>query len=194
MANVISELDRIKQAEVFNRNEAKLLEALSKTLGVSKPDLAEYRTHLEPFIAWCAKQNVRHCVAKPATVAQYLTENLLLGEEFAFNTLKAIEALHDFHSQPSPVRTQLVHAVMAKIIQLPAPRSWRQEVKEWWPSLPPDVQWELTRRERDRDGEVRRAQNEAADLRKKLNEKNQAEVIDSIERSGDTHPAGSPGL
>jgi hypothetical protein len=188
MANVLSELDRIKQNETFNRNETKLLESLSKTLGVFKPDLNEHRTHLNPFIEWCAKQGVRHCVAKPAVVAQYLTENLLLGEEFAFNTLKAIEALHDFYSQPSPARTQLVHAVLAKIIELPAPRSWKREAQTLWPALPPDIRWELTRREKDRDREVRERQNEAAELRHKLNAQTKTTETKPNGNFGESHP------
>ena len=40
----------------------------------------------------------------------------------------------------------------------------------WW-TLPPDIRLELDRRERDRDREVRRAQNELAALRKKYEPK-----------------------
>lgn len=46
------------------------------------------------------------------------------------------------------------------------PRSWTKEAKERWSALPPETQEYLAAREQERDREVRRSQNEAADLRK----------------------------
>lgn len=46
------------------------------------------------------------------------------------------------------------------------PRSWTKEAKEQWQSLPRNTQEYLAQREQERDREVRRSQNEAADQRK----------------------------
>jgi hypothetical protein len=46
------------------------------------------------------------------------------------------------------------------------PRSWTKEAKERWDALPPETQEYLAQREQERDREVRRSQNEAAEHRK----------------------------
>lgn len=46
------------------------------------------------------------------------------------------------------------------------PSSWTKEAKERWNALPPDTQAYLAEREQQRDREVRRIQNEAAEVRK----------------------------
>ena len=50
------------------------------------------------------------------------------------------------------------------------PSSWTKEAKVAFLNLPPDLQIFYVKREKDRDREVRRSQNEAADLRKSLAE------------------------
>jgi hypothetical protein len=49
-----------------------------------------------------------------------------------------------------------------------APRSWSKEAKLAFLHLPPEIQVYYAAHEKQRDRVVRRAQNEAADLRKKL--------------------------
>jgi len=48
------------------------------------------------------------------------------------------------------------------------PRSWTKEAKERWDALPPETQEYLAQREQERDREVRRSQNEAAEHRKAI--------------------------
>lgn len=54
------------------------------------------------------------------------------------------------------------------------PRSWTKEAKERWQSLPRETQEYLAEREQERDREVRRSQNEAAEKLKGLTAKEQA--------------------
>jgi hypothetical protein len=54
------------------------------------------------------------------------------------------------------------------------PRSWTKEAKERWNSLPRETQEYLAEREQERDREVRRSQNEAAEKTKALTAKEQA--------------------
>jgi hypothetical protein len=54
------------------------------------------------------------------------------------------------------------------------PRSWTKEAKERWNSLPRETQEYLAEREQERDREVRRSQNEAAEKLKGLTAKEQA--------------------
>ena len=54
------------------------------------------------------------------------------------------------------------------------PRSWTKEAKERWQSLPRDTQEYLAEREQERERELRRGQNEAAEKLKGLTAKEQA--------------------
>lgn len=54
------------------------------------------------------------------------------------------------------------------------PRSWTKEAKEQWQTLPRNTQEYLAQREQERDREVRRTQNEAADKLKAISAKEQA--------------------
>ncbi len=54
------------------------------------------------------------------------------------------------------------------------PRSWSKEARERWSSLPRETQEFILRRETERDAEVRRGQNEAAELRKAAEAEKQA--------------------
>jgi hypothetical protein len=51
------------------------------------------------------------------------------------------------------------------------PRSWTKEAKEQWQALPRNTQEYLAQREQERDREVRRSQNEAAEKLKGLRPK-----------------------
>lgn len=46
------------------------------------------------------------------------------------------------------------------------PRSWTKDVDDLWQTLPREMQEKVASREQDRDKELRRSQNEAADIRK----------------------------
>lgn len=56
----------------------------------------------------------------------------------------------------------------AEVPPIEPPRSWTKEAKEQWQSLPRETQEYLSHREQERDREVRRSQNEAADQRKAI--------------------------
>lgn len=54
----------------------------------------------------------------------------------------------------------------AEVPPIEPPRSWTKEAKDRWQSLPRETQEYLSTREQERDREVRRSQNEAAEQRK----------------------------
>ena len=84
---VLSEIERIKQNELlaaFSRNEAAMLE---KLVPAPRRDLAEHKEYLGPFIEWCTRHTVRHCQARPQTVATFIAEHAHRGEQFALNTI-----------------------------------------------------------------------------------------------------------
>lgn len=56
----------------------------------------------------------------------------------------------------------------AEVPPIEPPRSWTKEAKEQWQSLPRETQEYLAQREQERDREVRRSQNDAAEQRKAI--------------------------
>lgn len=69
------------------------------------------------------------------------------------------------------------------------PRSWTKEAKEQWQALPRNTQEYLAQREQERDRELRRSQNEAADKLKGLTAKEQ-----EVERAKQQYEAQLPAL
>lgn len=62
--------------------------------------------------------------------------------------------------------TETTETEDANLPAIEPPRSWTKEARERWESLPRETQEYLATREQDRDREVRRSQNEAAEIRK----------------------------
>lgn len=69
------------------------------------------------------------------------------------------------------------------------PRSWTKEAKERWQSLPRETQEYLAAREQERDREIRRSQNEAAEKLKGLTTKEQ-----QLEQARQQYEAALPAL
>ncbi len=69
------------------------------------------------------------------------------------------------------------------------PRSWTKEAKERWQALPRETQEYLSQREQERDREVRRSQNEAAEQRKVIEAERQ-----TAEKARQQYEAALPAL
>jgi hypothetical protein len=127
------------------------------------------RQLVAPFVQFAESQRVRALPAKPATCAAFAQWQRDLGvpPEKINATLSAIEALHFAAGQSNPIATPLVRTITAASTIDP-PRSWTKEEKQLFTGLPVEVQVVIDRRERDRETTLRRAQNEAGDLRRLL--------------------------
>lgn len=84
----------------------------------------------------------------------------------AGNESDAVQAADDAApvETPAPGETQAADPATEPPIELP--RSWTREQSERWQSLPRETQAYLAEREQERDREIRRVQNEAAEARK----------------------------
>ena len=82
--------------------------------------------------------------------------------------LNAIEALHDKWSLPSPVRSVPIRYALETLIKPSAPRSWSKSEKGQWALLPLPIRDAISRRERERDLALTRAQNEFAKRRREI--------------------------
>ena len=124
-------------------------------------------TRFSVFGKWCMAKSVRKLPAKPATVAAFVLEQRDLGAtpQIILSLLAAIEAVHNSHSLSNPCATAIVDEALEEIVRSDPPRSWNRDEKAEWARLPPSVRDAVTRRENDRDKELRRLQSELAKLR-----------------------------
>jgi hypothetical protein len=151
-------------AAAHAQNEAKL------AAQVPRYDLDdEAKTHLAPFIRWCAAAGVRHCPATPATVAAYIRAEAAIGidPKKISQTCCAIIDLHDHHQLANPVESAPARAALtSQMLAAKAPRSWRKGEQEAFEQLPPEIKAAVAKREKDRDAELSRLQRELANLKR----------------------------
>ena len=191
MAELAVEIERAKQraqAQLWDQNEAKLAAHLAPQL---HPDLDdEDRRHLAPFVQWTNSAAVRHCPAKPTTVATFVLVlwNSKVPEAEILAQVRAIARLHDHFGLPDPTSTTAaVRYALGHVVKVgEAPRSWRKDEQAIFFSLPPEIQAVIARREQNRETHLRRGQNEIAELKKLLRlqadaETKSAEVINEKE-------------
>jgi hypothetical protein len=205
---VLNEIERQKRAEqlaVWVKNENALAETLSTALqneitihGKSPAAITEAQSQPNPveqalwetFMQWCNDRQVRHLPARPSTVSMFLYERGV-PHETALDALRVIGRMHDKFQMPSPVACASVRAVLELSMDEPAPRSWKRDEQEQWAYLPAEIRFAISRRQRDVDKQIRRCQNETADLRKKVNAKTQEQIIRSIQDTPEPHRAAT---
>lgn len=169
MAELLSEIERAKRRDLiaaFDKNETIISEQVAALFqDVAVPELdGEALAHLRDFLSWCASNGVRHCPAKPTTVAAWIVSLPENGgnQDRILATLAAIELLHDQHGKPNPVATAIVKFALDRVVHIDPPRSWPKPDKISFALLPADIRAIIAKRERDRERVMRRDQNVAA--------------------------------
>ena len=125
-------------------------------------------SRLEPFTLWCAAKGVPALPARSTTVAAWIISETDRGvdEKQIRGTLSEIELAHEVLGL-NPVATFWVRFALSKMSgAIEAPRSWNKSEKAMFTGLPFEAQQVIARREQDRETTLRRAQNEAAELRR----------------------------
>jgi hypothetical protein len=164
-----------RQAEIrkLDSGDERVATELAQRIQLPVEELsAELRARLDPFNRWAIAKQARRCPAKPTTVALFILEQADLGVpvQHILAQLDAIEKLHDRWSLSNPVRTAIVQgAALATIIKVDPPRSWPREDKVRFAQLDPDIRQVIAEREALRDRALRRAQNQAAEAKKRHN-------------------------
>jgi hypothetical protein len=127
----------------------------------------EAQQHLAPFLEWCAAQKVRALPCRPTSLAAYLQweKDRHTPKEKISATVAAIEAMHTAANWGNPIASPVVRIVTAAST-ISAPRSWTREEQALFTELPIEIQAVVARREKDRETVLRRAQNEAGELRR----------------------------
>jgi hypothetical protein len=122
------------------------------------------------FAKWAALNGVQALPASPAAVAavaKFVHDISYLGAERVWDEIMQIRREHWVRNLADPcIGMGPVSEAMNRISKVVAPRSWRAEAKEEFMWLPYPVQLEIVRRDAEREREMRRAQNEVAEMKK----------------------------
>jgi hypothetical protein len=157
---------QISIAKAQQLNEDKIAAGVARV----RPEIdhdAEFR--LRQFADWCRGQGIRRCPAAVASVALYVRSLHQTGVEPAkiLLALEAIQAAHDHHGLPSPCATAVVRSELGRITNIQPPRSWRKNEQLVFMGLPVEIRAAIERREHQREVQMRRCQNDAAELKKR---------------------------
>jgi hypothetical protein len=178
MAELANILRQVKQNEI-DQAEAKLAAEVSAAAGefaaeylkpeLTDPDgLRETKERLNVFQHWCLTKGAPALPAKPTTVAAWVLSRRPQDEQQTRITVAAIERAHDIAGLANPVATFAVRFALSKLSAIPSPRSWTKPEQLMFAGLPLEAQGVIARREQDREKVMRRAQNEASELRRLL--------------------------
>jgi hypothetical protein len=131
--------------------------------------LAQARLHAAPMFArWCELNGAAFCPAAPATVARFVVDCGSLGIARLWPAVQDISRTHVALGLADPTLGDAVAAAVGDVAGLTPPRSWPEDFKQRFKSLPHDVQVFIADHEARREKALRRAQNDAAALRGKL--------------------------
>jgi hypothetical protein len=170
LADEIAKINRAEAIAALDAGEAAIAAEVAKAIGPAQVELTDrVRIRLAEFAKWAADHSIRACAAKPTTVAAWVLDHRHLGADAIMDMLAAIETLHNHHGLSLPTKSAIVCRALEEVFKAEPPRSWRQDEKLLFAALPQDIQQIIARRERDRERELRRAQNLAAELQKQLN-------------------------
>jgi hypothetical protein len=131
--------------------------------------LAQARLRAAPMFArWCELNGAGFCPATPAAVAKFVADCSSLGIARLWPAVQDISKTHVTLGLADPTLSGAVAAALSDVAGLAPPRSWPEELKQRFKSLPYDVQCFIAGHEAQREKALRRAQNEAAVARRKL--------------------------
>jgi hypothetical protein len=124
------------------------------------------------FDNWCALNDVQPLPAAPADVAKFISDCATLGIEKLWPMVQEISRAHYTVGLADPTLGGWVSTAINDIARIDPPRSWPKDHKARFLALPYDVQMYVAAHDMQREKELRRAQNEAAEARQKLGKTN----------------------
>ena len=131
--------------------------------------LALARMRAAPMFArWCELNGVCACPAAPAMVARFVTDCASLGFEKLWPAVQGISTMHVLRGLADPTLGGVAATAISGVAGIAPPRSWPNDRKQRFESLPYDLQVYIAAHEAQREKALRRAQNEAASARQKL--------------------------
>ncbi|MET4801522.1 hypothetical protein [Bradyrhizobium sp. LB11.1] len=120
------------------------------------------------FVRWCDLHNLIACPAAPSSVARFVDDCASLGVDRLWSAVQEISRMHASLGLADPTLGGPGAAAMSAVAAVDPPRSWPGRFKERFGTLPYDIQAYLASHEAQRERALRRAQNEAASVSRKL--------------------------
>jgi hypothetical protein len=120
------------------------------------------------FARWCELNGICSWPAAPADVAKFVSHCASLGIERLWPAVQEISKAHVSLGLADPTLGGVAAAAIDHVAGIDPPRSWPDDRKQRFKSLPYDLQVYVASHEERRERAVRRAQNEAAIARQKL--------------------------
>jgi hypothetical protein len=114
------------------------------------------------FENWCALRNAPAFPARPADIADFVSDCAPLGIAKVWPAIVEISRAHTRAGLADPTLGGWVASAINEVAKVEPPRSWPGDQKHRFRELPYDLQVFVAAREADRDKAVRRAQNDAA--------------------------------
>jgi hypothetical protein len=122
---------------------------------------------MSAFTNWCLLRGESSVPASPTVIVRFLRECAALGIDRVWNAMVDISKQHHSLGLPDPtLGISIVTAEINKISGIEPPRSWTKEMQHRFMTLPWDLQNQILIRETQRDRELRRLQNEVAELKR----------------------------
>lgn len=139
--------------------------------------LAQARFRASPMFArWCELNAASFCPAPPATVARFVRDCATLGMERLWPAIQEVSKLHASLGLADPTLGDPVATAISSVANVLPPRSWPDDRKQRFNSLPYDLQVYVAGHEARREKALRRAQNETAAARRELAERQMAKT------------------
>ncbi|MGK7057093.1 hypothetical protein AB4853_11505 [Bradyrhizobium sp. 1050_B9_N1_2] len=122
------------------------------------------------FVAWCEQNRLASFPARPASIALFVLERKHLEIDDLARMVVDISRYHLRRGQADPTSGYPVSAALNHLAKIEAPLSWPKAMRPRFGDIPYDMQRYLASCDKDQTREIKRAQQEAADARKKLKE------------------------
>ena len=131
--------------------------------------LAQARMRAAPmFTKWCELHGRSPCPAAPSDVARFVSDCAALGIERLWPAVQEVSKLHISVGLADPTSGGAAAAAISALAGIDPPRSWPDDRKHRFKSLPYDLQIYIAAHEAQREKALRRAQNDAAIAKQKL--------------------------
>jgi hypothetical protein len=118
------------------------------------------------FERWCVINNHQTFGASPAIVTKFVNDISPMGIAAVWDAVQEVSRMHYVHGLSSPFDGGQVAAAINELAGIPPPRSWPRDEQNRFKTLPYDIQLIISKREQDRDNQVRTMQHEFARLKK----------------------------
>ncbi|MCP2219922.1 MULTISPECIES: hypothetical protein [Bradyrhizobium] len=120
------------------------------------------------FHNWCRLMGHHPLPAAPLTVAAFIGDQGGLKPDLLSAEVAAIDEQHQALGYAPPGRSDVALKAFAAVHPVEPPRSWANEEKERFLRLPYDLQLVVSRREADREKELKRTYGERDRVKQEL--------------------------